>query len=149
MRRVAEEYASTLLRVAFAQMKNRSDAEDMAQEALLRYMEKAPAFDGPEHEKAWLIRVVINLCHNRRNTAWFRKTEPLDESIPALEPEETGVLEAVMALPEKYRTVIHLYYYEGYSVAGVAELLGKNQNTVLSQLSRARKLLRARLKEDF
>ena len=149
VQRVVETYASTLLRVAFSQMKSMSDAEDMVQEALLKYMEKAPEFETLEHEKAWLIRVTINLCRNRRNTAWFKKTVPLDESIPALESGESVVLGAVLALPKKYRTVIHLYYYEGYPVAEIAKILNRNPNTVVSQLSRARGLLKKSLKEDF
>ena len=149
VQRIVDTYASTLLRTAFSLMKNRSDAEDMVQEALLKYMEKAPEFETPQHERAWLIRVTVNLCRNRQNTAWFRKTVPLDESIPALESEESHVLEAVLALPKKYRTVIHLYYYEGYSVADIAEILGRKQNTILSQMSRARNLLKQSLKEEF
>lgn len=144
---VVEKYASTLLRVAFSQMQNRADAEDMVQDAFLKYVEKSPEFTSSEHEKAWLIRVTVNLCRNRLATAWFRKSAPLSEDLPALDPEETGLLDAISALPAKYRIVIHLYYYEGYSISEISELLGRKLPTVSSQLSRARKLLASSLKE--
>lgn len=115
MNRVVEQYASTLLRTAYSFLKNKDDAEDAVQDAFIRYMEKAPDFDSPSHEKAWLLRVTINVCKNHMASSWFRKRAELSEDIPALEPEEKTVLETVLKLPQKYRSVIHLYYYEGYS----------------------------------
>lgn len=148
MRRVVEEYSSILLRASYSLLKNREDAEDAVQETYLRYMEKAPDFDSLSHEKAWLLRVAINISKNHLASAWFRKRADLEEDIPALEPEEKEVLESVLKLPIKYRTVIHLYYYEGYSLAEIAELLRTPLSTVTTQLSRARKKLALLLKED-
>ena len=145
--RVVNEYATMLLRVAYSQLNNRTEAEDAVQEVLLKYMEKAPVFQSEEHEKAWLLRVTINHCKNHLASAWFRKRADLDEGIPALDNEELEVVSAVAALPAKYRAVVHLYYFEGYSTKEIAEILHSRPNTVSSRLSRARALLAKALKE--
>ena len=147
--RVVEEYATMLLRVTFSQLNNRTEAEDAVQEVLLKYIEKAPEFTSSEHEKAWLLRVAINHCRNRLACAWNRKRTELDESIPALDPVENEVLHAVSALPAKYRTVVHLYYFEGYSTKEIAEILHSRPNTISSRLSRARGMLAQALKEEI
>lgn len=147
--RVVNEYATMLLRVAYSQLNNRTEAEDTVQEVLLKYMEKAPVFQSEEHEKAWLLRVTINHCKNHLASAWFRKRADLDEGIPALDNEELEVVSAVAALPAKYRAVVHLYYFEGYSTKEIAEILHSRPNTVSSRLSRARALLAKALKEEI
>ena len=147
--RVVNEYATMLLRVAYSQLNNRTEAEDAVQEVLLKYMEKAPVFQSAEHEKAWLLRVTINHCKNHLASAWFRKRADLDEGIPALDNEELEVVSAVAALPAKYRAVVHLYYFEGYSTKEIAEILHSRPNTVSSRLSRARALLAKALKEEI
>ena len=118
------------------------------QETFLRYMEKAPVFTSQEHEKAWLLRVAVNISKNHLSSAWFRKRTDLKEDIPALEQEEQEVLESVLKLPAKYRTVIHLYYYEGYSLSEISQILRSPLSTVTTRLSRARKKLAILLKED-
>ena len=148
MQRVVEEYSSSLLRAAYSLLKNREDSEDAVQETFLRYMEKAPVFTSREHEKAWLLRVAVNISKNHLSSAWFRKRTDLKEDIPALEQEEKEVLESVLKLPAKYRTVIHLYYYEGYTAAEVGELLGLGPSTVRTRLARAREKLKAQLREE-
>lgn len=147
--RVVNEYATMLLRVAYSQLNNRAEAEDTVQEVLLKYMEKAPIFQSEEHEKAWLLRVTVNHCKNHLASAWFRKRADLDEGIPALDNAELEVVSAVAALPAKYRAVIHLYYFEGYSTKEIAEILHSRPNTVSSRLSRARALLAKALKEEI
>ena len=147
--RVVNEYATMLLRVAYSQLNNRTEAEDAVQEVLLKYMEKAPVFQSEEHEKAWLLRVTINHCKNHLASAWFRKRADLDEGIPALDNAELEVVSAVAALPAKYRAVVHLYYFEGYSTKEIAEILHSRPNTVSSRLSRARALLAKALKEEI
>ena len=147
--RVVNEYATMLLRVAYSQLNNRAEAEDTVQEVLLKYMEKAPIFQSEEHEKAWLLRVTVNHCKNHLASAWFRKRADLDEGIPALANEELEVVSAVAALPAKYRAVVHLYYFEGYSTKEIAEILHSRPNTVSSRLSRARALLAKALKEEI
>ena len=148
MQRVVEEYSSSLLRAAYSLLKNREDSEDAVQETFLRYMEKAPVFTSREHEKAWLLRVAVNISKNHLSSAWFRKRTDLKEDIPALEQEEKEVLESVLKLPAKYRTVIHLYYYEGYSLSEISQILRSPLSTVTTRLSRARKKLAILLKED-
>ena len=148
MKRVVEEYSSALLRAAYSLLKNREDAEDAVQEAFLRYMERAPEFASREHEKAWLLRVTVNIGKNHLASAWSRKRAELHEDIPALEPEERELLELVLTLPAKYRAVIHLYYYEGYSLPEISQILRSPLSTVTTRLSRARKRLAALLKED-
>ena len=147
--RVVNEYATMLLRVAYSQLNNRTEAEDAVQEVLLKYMEKAPVFQSEEHEKAWLLRVTVNHCKNHLASAWFRKRADLDEGIPALDNEELEVVSAVAALPAKSRAVVHLYYFEGYSTKEIAEILHSRPNTVSSRLSRARALLAKALKEEI
>ncbi len=148
MQRVVEEYSSSLLRAAYSLLKNREDSEDAVQETFLRYMEKAPVFTSREHEKAWLLRVAVNISKNHLSSAWFRKRTDLKEDIPALEQEEQEVLESVLKLSAKYRTVIHLYYYEGYSLSEISQILRSPLSTVTTRLSRARKKLAILLKED-
>ena len=147
--RVVNEYATMLLRVAYSQLNNRAEAEDTVQEVLLKYMEKAPIFQSEEHEKAWLLRVTVNHCKNHLASAWFRKRADLDEGIPALDNADLEVVSAVAALPAKYRAVVHLYYFEGYSTKEIAEILHSRPNTVSSRLSRARALLAKALKEEI
>ena len=141
-------HENRLYRTALAVMGNVSDAEDMVQEAFLRAYQKAPAFETEEHEKAWLIRVTVNLCNSRLRSPWRKRTEPLLDSYPAEEPEQHALLEHVLALPPKYRAAIHLFYYEGYSVKDIANLTKQKENTVRSLLTRARQKLRSVLKED-
>ena len=148
MQRVVEEYSSSLLRAAYSLLKNREDSEDAVQETFLRYMEKAPVFTSREHEKAWLLRVAVNISKNHLSSAWFRKRTDLKEDIPALEQEEQEVLESVLKLSAKYRTVIPLYYYEGYSLSEISQILRSPLSTITTRLSRARKKLAILLKED-
>ena len=96
-----------------------------------------------------MLRVTVNHCKNHLASAWFRKRADLDEGIPALDNAELEVVSAVAALPAKYRAVVHLYYFEGYSTKEIAEILHSRPNTVSSRLSRARALLAKALKEEI
>ena len=131
--------------------KNKEDAEDIAQEVFISYVKAKPAFESAEHEKAWLLRVTINRCKSFFRSAWQRKTTGLEDDFPdtPFTPDETAVVEAVNRLPKKYRQVIYLYYIEGYATGEIAAILEMPQNTVLSQLARARKLLKTALKGEF
>lgn len=145
-----ERFGDTVFRAAFGLVKNPQDAEDIAQEVFLNLVRHAPEFESAEHQKAWLLRCTINRCKSHFRSAWVRRTTPLEEHLSApFTPEESTVLDAVAALPLKYRQVIYLHYIEGYSTAEIAALLGSKQNTVLSQLSRGRALLKDTLKGDF
>jgi RNA polymerase sigma-70 factor (ECF subfamily) len=146
-------YANMLVRVCFTYMKNIHDAEEVAQDTFLKMMEKQTAaglsFENEEHCKAWLLRVAINLCKNRLRSPWFRKIQPMGGNDISFTPEESSVLHAVQQLPAKYRSVIHLYYIEGYSITEIGSLLDKKESTIGSQLHRARSMLKSKLKEDF
>ena len=147
---VVEAYADMVLRAAYGLVKNQADAEDVAQEVFLSLIRAKPTFESAEHQKAWLLRTTVNKCKDHFKNAWQRRTQGLDEtlSVPFTDTENL-VLDAVRALPLKYRSVIYLYYIEGYSAREIAEILSVPQNTVLSQLSRARKQLKNTLKGDF
>ena len=104
--------------------------------------EKHPASESDEHEKAWLLRVTMNDCKSRFRSVWWKRTEGLPDVLPAETPEERNLLEAVDELPFKYRQVIHLYYYEGYSTAEIAEITEQKPSTVRSLMKRAREKLK-------
>ena len=142
-------YADMLVRVCFTYMKNIQDAEEITQETFLKLMEKQPVFQNEEHRKAWLLRVAINLCKNRLKSSWFRKTRSLGETDIPFTPEESNVLNAVQQLPVKYRSVIHLYYIEGYSISEIGTLLKRKETTIASQLHRGRMILKSKLEGDF
>ena len=145
---VIRRYSDMVYRLAFARTGNRSDAEDLYQEVFLRYLTKAPAFTSEEHRKAWLLRVAVN-CANRFPTApWRKRTEPLREALSGPAPEGEDLWEELRRLPERDRTVLHLYYYEDMTTEEIAKLLDRNPATVRSQLLRARAKLKKLLVEE-
>jgi len=138
-----------VLRIAFTNVKNMTDAEDIAQEVLISLMTKGPRFESEEHRKAWLIRATANRCKNYRKSFWFRRAEP-PADIPGEVPEEdSGVLAAVLALPRNYRNAVYLHYYEGYQIREIAVMLKKKPATVGTWLSRGRQALKAALEGGF
>lgn len=154
IKQIVNRYADMLLRIAFTHTANQYDAEDMVQSVFLKFIEKQPVFESTEHEKAWFIRVLINMCHNHYHSAWFKKTLELDENVgfPDFNEndiDEKVILTAVLHLPAKYRLVIYFFYYEDYSIAQIAKTCNKKETTVRSQLFRARQLLRDTLKGAF
>ena len=146
---VYRTYRDTVLRLAYARTGNKEAAEDLLQEVFVRYIKASPAFLCEEHRKAWLLRVTINCSNSFLSSAWHRRCVPLSEEIPALSGEASDVAAAVAALPAKYRTVIHLFYYEGYSVEEIASILHSRTGTVKSHLYRARQILKGQLKGEY
>lgn len=145
---VIRRYSDMVYRLAFARTGNRSDAEDLYQEVFLRYLTRAPAFTSEDHRKAWLLRVAVN-CANRFHTApWRKRTEPLSEALSVPAPEGEDLWEELRRLPERDRTVLHLYYYEDMTTEEIAQMLGRNPATVRSQLLRARAKLKKLLVEE-
>lgn len=141
-------YAPSLYRLAYTHLRTQADAEDAVQDVFLRYLNHAPRFESDEHERAWLIRVTVNRCRDMLRAAKFRLHAELDDRLPADPQDETAaLLAAVMDLPEKYRTPIHLYYYEGYAIAEIASILRIPAPTVGTRLARGRKLLYTALTE--
>ena len=129
--------------------KNRNDSDDILQEVFLRYMKVWQKMQSDEHVKAMLLRITVNCSNSLKTSFWSKKTEALDETIAAPgELNESNVLEEVLKLPLKYRTVIHLHYYCGYSVKEIAEINKTNPSTVKTQLSRAREMLKNKIKAE-
>lgn len=146
-----ERYADTVRRLCMLHLKNHADTEDIFQTVFLKYALHTEPFTDAEHEKAWLIRVTINACKDLLKSFFRSRTVSLDEVLeqPAeLPPDHREVLEAVLSLPQKYRDVIYLHYYEGYTAPEMARILGKNPNTVYTLLTRARQMLRQTLGGD-
>ena len=144
-------YGDMVYRLAYAQTRSRHDADDIFQEVFLQTVRKRPVFDSEEHEKAWLLRVAINRAKDVSGAFWRRNRvswESYMDELEFVQPEDRSLFEAVMRLPEKYRIVIHLFYYEDYSVEEISAVLHRRSGTVKSQLSRGSKLLKSMLTED-
>ena len=145
--RAARRWQDMVFRLALHQLGSYADADDAVQEVFLRLWRQKAPFESEEHLRRWLLRVTVNWCRDHLRSPWRRRRVDWDslENQPAFETPEQGELyEAVMSLPEKYRTVLDLFYYEELSVREIGEVLGLSQSAVTTRLSRARKLLRER-----
>lgn len=154
-----DEYAGMLYKLAFFQLKNYQDAEDVVQETFYQYIKTAPVFVSREHEKAWFMKVTLNGCRKIFRCAWYRHRDSLP--VPELSSESNmerlvlekerrqEVLQAVFSLPGRYREVLHLFYFEDLSIRQIAEVTGRKESTVTSQLTRGRELLKKKLKEEY
>lgn len=147
--RAFDTHGNSILRLAYSYLHNMEDAEDVLQETLIRYMDKAPAFENASHEKAWLLRVTANLSKNKIDYNNIRKTDELNEELVAEERMDLSfVWEAVKGLSVTQREAIHLFYQEGYSTAQIADMLSEKESTVGSHLKRVRDKLKEILKEE-
>ena len=148
--RLVQTYSDMILRLSYTYLKSTQDAEDICQTVFLKLLTGGMVFDSPEHEKAWLIVTVSNLCKSALRSPWQRRTGLDDMAEPPAAadatPDET--LEAVLALPEDYKLPVYLFYYEGYPTAEIARMLGVAPATVRSRLNRARKKLKLTLGGD-
>ena len=150
-----EKYSDTVYRMAYSMLKNRYDADDIHQEVFIRYIRKKPNFENTEHEKSWFLRVTVNLCKNLWKTAWRQKVTGLGEIVSESaelpqeqEPESDEMIEIVKKLPQKYRIVIHLFYYEELSIEEISQILRMKPSTVRTQLTRARAKLKVLLENS-
>ena len=146
--RAVDLYGDTVRRICMIHLKNYEDAEDIFQTVFLKYVLRSEPFDSPEHEKAWIIRVTVNACRDLIKSFFRSRTVSLDQLIekPQDMPEDhSDILEAVLELPARFRDVVYLHYYEGYSAPEIGRILKKNPNTVYTLLARARQLLKTRL----
>lgn len=157
--RILDQYGDMIYRMAFIQVKNRDAADDLYQEVCLKLVRQKKKVEPEEHLKAWLLRTTINCCKDYWKSAWLQKIswkEEMEENVErggVCVPDTAGgsgqemgyITECVQKLPEKYRIVIHLYYYEDYSQKEIAKLLGKKENTIASQLARGRELLKKQI----
>lgn len=149
--RAVEQYAHMIRRICFLHLKSQNDTEDICQNVFLKYILYSGAFENEEHEKAWFIRVTVNACKDFLKSLWRHPTTPLEvisEEAAAVSDDHHELLELVLSLPPKYKDVIYLFYYEGYTAVEIAKILGKNENTVYSLMSRGRTLLKEKLGGD-
>ena len=145
-------YGDMVYRLALVRTRSVADAEDVVQEVFLRCLKSGPSFESAEHQKAWLIKVTVNCTKSLLGSAFRRHSVPEDAAGQLVsedaEPDST-VYDAVMKLPEKYRTAIHLYYYEDYSVKEIADAMRSTESTVKSWLYRARGMLKEELGGEY
>ena len=149
--RAVERYADMVRRLCMLHLKNAADTEDIFQNVFLKYVLRSMPFESEAHEKAWFIRVTINASKDLLKSFFRSPTVSLDEvvQLPAeTPPDHREVLEAVLSLPPKYKDVVYLHYYEGYTAPEISRMLGKNVNTVYTRLNRSKQLLREKLGGD-
>ena len=145
---ICTKYGDRLYAAAFNITRQRQDAEDAVQEALLRLFRSDKEFESEEHIKAWLIRVTINIAKSTCTSFWHRNRVPYEDymdEIPFEDESDRDLMEAVLSLPDKYRIIVHLHYYEGYKTREIADTLKLSENTVKTRLLQSRKLLKAKL----
>lgn len=155
---VIRRNSDTVYRLAYSLVRTRADADDIYQEVFLRYVRKVPAFDSTEHEKAWFMRVTINCCKNLWKSPWMQRRSALENNtlergaaqeaaVYEAAEEDQLLIETVRQLPEKYRAVIHLFYYEELSVEEIGKITNSKASTVRTRLTRARRQLKSLLRE--
>jgi len=143
-----DTYGTAVYRLAYSHTRSAADAEDIYQDVFLRYFQKRPVFESEEHRKAWLLRVTVNRARSLFTSAWFRKTVPLETCIAFTEPDERKLDEALAQLHQKDRTLLHLFYYEKLSTKEMAQILGRKESTIRTQLTRARRKLAETMKGE-
>lgn len=153
---VLAKYSDMVYRLAYARTMNQYDAEDITQDVFIKYMKYQHEFQDDEHRKAWLIRVTVNASKSLMTTAWNRKKVSMEDVEGVLEGKseldeldmDQLLLKEVAKLKEKYRIVVHLFYFEELSVKEIAQITGMKESTVKSNLFRAREILKQNLKEE-
>lgn len=147
LEKMIDKYSNMIYRLALIRTKTRENSEDVYQEVFLRLAKKMPEFKSEEHEKAWIIKVTINCSKNLLNSKFLKNTTELKEEIPFETKERHEIYYAVQKLPLKYKTIIHLYYYENYKINEISQMLKMKENTVKSYLARAREKLKIEVKD--
>lgn len=145
LEKMIEKYSDMVYRLALTRTKSKENSEDVYQEVFLRLSKKLPDFESEEHEKAWLIRVTINCSKNLLSSNFLKYKEELKDDITFETKERHDIYYAVQELPLKYRTIIHLYYYENYKINEISKILNIKENTIKSNLSRAREKLKQKV----
>lgn len=140
------KYSDLVRRICFIYLHNSADVDDVFQEVFLKLLQNNSRFESAEHEKAWLIRVTINKCKDILKSFWRKKMVSIEGmELPFEDQAENELLQVVLSLPDKYKDVIYLFYYEEYTVPEMAQLLNKKVNTIYSHLHRARELMKQKL----
>ena len=149
MEQVYEKYADMLYRLAYSMLLSSHDAEDVVHDVYAKYLIKSPTFRDEEHEKAWFLRVTVNQCHDFAKKQKYRNYTPLEEVVTLADTkEDLGVLPAVLSLEDKYKIVLLLHYFEGYSVEEVAFYLNLSHSAVKMRLSRGREKLKKQIGKE-
>lgn len=143
--KMIKKYSDMVYRLALTRTKSKENSEDVYQEVFLRLYRKLPIFESEEHEKAWLIKVTINCSKNLLNSSFLKHRAEIKEEIVFETKERHDIYYAVQELPLKYRTIIHLYYYENYKINEISKILNINENTIKSRLTRAREKLKEKI----
>ena len=149
---IVDKFADVVFRSALSFCKNKSDAEDITQNAFMKLLKSKTDFESDDHIRKWLIRVAANESKSLWRSFWIRRVisfNDLDYEPAYINPEKNEILTEVMKLPEKYRTVLHLYYYENYHCDEIASVLGISESNVQTRLMRARKMLKDNLGEAW
>lgn len=143
------KYSATVFRCAYSYVNNRSDAEDIMQEVFLKYLVKKPVFNNATHEKAWFLRVTINMCKSYLRSSWLKKRDSMDDDVKdeIYIEKDPELWELVKQLSEKYRVVVVLHFVEGYTIKEISTILKKNQSTVGTWLERGKKQLRKAMED--
>ena len=149
IKEIMDNYSDMVYKVALTRCGTVENAEDVFQNVFMKLSEKMPKFKSEEHKKAWLIRVTINFSKNMNTSAWNKRVVTLDENIEFETKEESDVYSVVCELPQNYRTVIYLFYYEGYKVEEIAKLMSTTSGTIKTWLYRARDILKTKLEGGF
>lgn len=142
--RLANTYADAILRLSYTYLKNTDDAQDICQTVFVKLLTEPREFTGPDHERAYILRMTSNACKDLLKSPWRKRTCGLEAGMEVPMPEETdgSVLAAVNQLPPRYRAVIYLFYYEGYQAAEIGQILGVPIGTVHTRLARGRAKLK-------
>ena len=139
-------YSDMVRRICYLYLRSNADVEDVFQEVFLKLLNQKTPFESAEHEKAWIIRVTINKCKDILKNFWHNKIVSIENiEMPFEDSHQGELLKVVLSLPKKYKDVIYLLYYEEYTVPEIAKLLKKNENTIYSQLHRAKILIKQKL----
>ena len=142
IKEMLDKYSDMVYRIALTRCKNKESAEDVYQTVFLKYSENMPNFESEEHSKAWFIRVTINLSKDENTSAWNKKVVALDDSIQFETKEDSDLFIDICKLPQNYKSVIYLMYYEGYKVKEISNILNASEGTIKTWLYRAREILK-------
>ena len=147
--KLVEKYSNMVLQIAFQNVFNNSDAEDITQEVFIKLMNNLQKLENEEHAKAWLIRVTINLSKDYNKSFWRKNTTEIDENIKYFDTnDDFQIMNEISKLKPVYRNIIYLYYYQGYKINEISAILDMKENTVSTNLARARKSLKDILEKD-
>lgn len=144
---IVKNYSTMVLQIAYQNVFNKSEAEDITQETFIRLMQNIKKLKNEKHVKSWLIRVTINLCKDYNKNFWNKNTTGIDEELKYFDKESGEIFKEILKLTPEYRNIIYLYFYQGYKIKEISKILNMNQNTVSSYLTRAKKELKQILED--